>query len=172
MEVGDEDEFFHKYTIDKILKVPDYTKKRTKVICTIGPACNNVETLVKMIDLGMNVARLNFSHGDHKSHGKTVENLKEAFRQRRNNPCAIMLDTKGPEIRTGFLENGGPVHLVKGEDLELTTDYEFKGHKNKIACSYDRLMDSVQVGGQILCADGSLVLKVKEIRESSVLCEI
>ena len=71
-----------------------------------------------MIDLGMNCARLNFSHGDHKTHGKTVDNLKEAFRQRRNTPVSILLDTKGPEIRTGFLENGGPVNLVAGEELE------------------------------------------------------
>jgi len=164
--------FFQKYTIDKILTTPDYTKKRTKVICTIGPACNNVETLVKMIDLGMNVARLNFSHGDHKTHGKVVENLKEAMRQRRNSPVAIMLDTKGPEIRTGFLAGGEAINLVKGEDLELTIDYEFKGNKNKLACSYPRLMESVTVGGQILCADGSLVLKVKEIKTESVICEI
>ena len=66
------------------------------MICTIGPACDNVETLVKMIDLGMNCARLNFSHGDHKTHAKTVDNLKEAFRLRRNVPVAILLDTKGP----------------------------------------------------------------------------
>jgi len=125
-----------------------------------------------MIDLGMNVARLNFSHGDHKTHGKVVENLKEAMRQRRNSPVAIMLDTKGPEIRTGFLAGGEAINLVKGEDLELTIDYEFKGNKNKLACSYPRLMESVTVGGQILCADGSLVLKVKEIKTESVICEI
>jgi len=171
-KVADAEDFFHLYTMDRILKEPDYTKKRTKIICTIGPACNSVETLIKMIDLGMNCARLNFSHGDHKSHGKCVENLKEAFRARRNIPVSILLDTKGPEIRTGFLENEGPVFLVQGEDLELVIDYEFKGNKNKIACSYPRLMESVKVGGAILVADGTLVLKVKEIREKSVVCEI
>lgn len=141
------------------------------MICTIGPACDNVETLVKMIDLGMNCARLNFSHGDHKTHAKTVDNLKEAFRLRRNVPVAILLDTKGPEIRTGFLAEA-PAYLVKGETLEMCTDYAFKGHKNKIACSYPDLCSSVKVGGPILCADGSLVLTVKEIRETSVMCEI
>lgn len=125
-----------------------------------------------MIDLGMNCARLNFSHGDHKTHGKTVENLKEAFRQRRNTPCAILLDTKGPEIRTGFFDGVKKIELKKGQDLEMCTDYAFKGNSDKIACSYPDLCSSVEVGGQILCADGSLVLTVKEIKETSVICTV
>jgi pyruvate kinase len=98
--VANAERFFHLYTLENILVEPDYSKKRTKMICTIGPACDSVETLVKMIDLGMNCARLNFSHGDHKSHGKTVDNLKEAFRLRRNVPVSILLDTKGPGTKT------------------------------------------------------------------------
>ena len=94
--VSNQERLLNRYTLDNILCEPDYSKKRTKMICTIGPACDNVETLVKMIDLGMNCARLNFSHGDHKTHAKTVDNLKEAFRLRRNVPVAILLDTKGP----------------------------------------------------------------------------
>ena len=100
MSIQDED-IFHLFTLDRILNPLDYSKKRTKIICTIGPACSEVPTLVKMIDLGMNVARLNFSHGTHETHGETVKKLREAFRERRDKPCSILLDTKGPEIRTG-----------------------------------------------------------------------
>lgn len=70
--------------------------------------------LVKMLDAGMNVARLNFSHGDHISHGRSVENLREALKQRPDKTCAILLDTKGPEIRTGLLKDGKPVDITSG----------------------------------------------------------
>lgn len=121
----------------------------------------------------MNCARLNFSHGDHKTHSKTIDNLKAAFRERRNTPVSILLDTKGPEIRTGFFKDkGGKVELQKGQTLEITTDYEHLGDSTCIACSYENLMSSVKVGGSILCADGSLVLKVTEIKEKSVLTEV
>jgi pyruvate kinase len=85
--------------------------RKTKIICTLGPACNQVEQLVKMIDAGMNVARLNFSHGDHESHGKQVANLQAALAQRPQKTVALMLDTKGPEIRTGLLVDGKPIEL-------------------------------------------------------------
>ena len=125
-----------------------------------------------MIDLGMNVGRLNFSHENHETHLETVNNLREACQIRNNMSVEIMLDTKGPEIRTGLLEGGNPVNLVAGEELELTTDYTFLGNKNKIACSYDKLGESVKIGTQILAADGNLVLTVKEIKENSVITTI
>lgn len=87
--------------------------RRTKIYCTLGPACNKVEQLVKMIDAGMNVARLNFSHGDHVSHGKQVECLNEALAQRPDKHVALLLDTKGPEIRTGMLVDGKNIELKK-----------------------------------------------------------
>jgi len=80
--------------------------RKTKVICTLGPACWDVDKLVMMLDAGMNVARLNFSHGDHVAHGKSVQNLRDALKQRPGKTCAVMLDTKGPEIRTGMLVDG------------------------------------------------------------------
>lgn len=139
------------FTLENILNNQNYTEKHVKVVCTIGPACNNVETLVKMIDNGMNIARLNFSHGDHEvslnfrssfsalrltfqTHKATVQILKEALRQRKHKPVAILLDTKGPEIRTGFYKDTKTIKLVKGQDLELTTDYDFKGDNTKFAC--------------------------------------
>src|SRR5262245_43434590 len=96
--------------------------KRTKIICTMGPAVASLEKMVQLIDAGMNVARLNFSHGTHAEHAKTIANLKKA-REKRKVPLAIMLDTKGPEIRVGTLKNetitlkaGQKVYLV-GEDV-------------------------------------------------------
>lgn len=81
--------------------------------------------------------------------------------------CAIMLDTKGPEIRTGMNKDGQTIRLTKGQTLELTTDYSHLGDDKKIACSYKSLPESVQVGGVIFCADGSLTLEVSEILEVS-----
>ena len=75
--------------------------KRTKVVCTMGPSCWDEQTIIGLLDSGMNIARLNFSHGDHKTHKKTLENIRAALKQRPHKTCAIMLDTKGPEIRTG-----------------------------------------------------------------------
>ena len=125
--------------------------------------------LVKMIDAGMNVARLNFSHGDHKTHGQSVENLKEALKQRPDKECGIMLDTKGPEIRTGLLVDHAPIELVAGQDLEITTDYTIEGDATRIACSYRALPETVQVGSIIYIADGSLTCEVTEILEVSNL---
>lgn len=125
--------------------------------------------LVKMLDAGMNVARLNFSHGDHNSHGKSVANLKEALKQRPDKTCAIMLDTKGPEIRTGNLVDHQPVEFVAGQSLQIVTDYAIEGDNTRIACSYRALPETVQVGSLIYIADGSLTCEVTEIQENGVM---
>jgi pyruvate kinase len=127
-----------------------------------------------MIDSGMNVARLNFSHGDHEGHGATVDRIREAIKQRPGKTVAILLDTKGPEIRTGFFREdvGKNIELKQGQDLKLTTDYSFKGDSTCIAVSYEALCKSVSVGNTILCADGSLSLKVKEVGADSVMTEV
>lgn len=101
-----------------------------------------------------------------------MRNIREAVRQRPGSHVAIMLDTKGPEIRTGLLKDHKPVTLVEGQDLEIVTDYSLEGDSNTIACSYKTLPTSVKVGGQILIADGTLVTEVKEIRESSVVVKV
>lgn len=149
----------------------DPNTRKTKIICTLGPACWDVEMLIKMLDAGMNVARLNFSHGDHKTHGKAVENVKEALKQRPDKTCGIMLDTKGPEIRTGMLVDNKPIELLAGQDLIITTDYSFEGTTEKIACSYKSLPDTVQVGSTMFIADGSLTCIVTEILEDGVKCK-
>ena len=121
-----------------------------------------------MIDAGMNVARLNFSHGDHKSHGAQAASLQAALKQRPDKSVALMLDTKGPEIRTGALKEGKNINLNIGQALEITTDYTIEGDNTKISCSYKNLPTSVKVGSTIFIADGSLTCVVTEIREVSI----
>ncbi|KAF4743327.1 hypothetical protein FOZ63_019943, partial [Perkinsus olseni] len=89
------------------LEEQDSFQRKTKLICTMGPSCWDVDTLVKMIDQGMNVARFNFSHGDFDTHSRTLRNLRDALRERPNRDVSILLDTKGPEIRSGFFAAGG-----------------------------------------------------------------
>eukprot|EP00933_Yihiella_yeosuensis_P011025 TRINITY_DN11798_c0_g2_i1.p1 TRINITY_DN11798_c0_g2~~TRINITY_DN11798_c0_g2_i1.p1 ORF type:complete len:537 (+),score=124.44 TRINITY_DN11798_c0_g2_i1:76-1611(+) len=153
---------------------PDSFNRKCKIICTMGPKCWDTDTLTKMIDAGMNVARLNFSHGDHEMHGQTVGRIREAAKQRPDKPVAILLDTKGPEIRTGFFREdvGGKIELEQGQDLKLVIDYNFKGDKTCFALSYDKLCTSVKPGNTILCADGSLSLRVKSVGADHVMTEV
>jgi len=150
------------------------TDKKTKIFCTMGPACWDVPTLCDLIDAGMNTARFNFSHGDHKGHGACLDRVREAAALRPNKHLAILLDTKGPEIRTGFFKEScnGKIHLKAGSELDLCTDYSFKGDETKFACTYDKLPTSVQPGSTILIADGSLVLSVLECLATSVKCRV
>lgn len=162
----------HSIKFNNIFEDINTEMRRTKIICTLGPACNQVETLVGLIDAGMNIARLNFSHGDHESHGKQVANLRAAMAQRPNKPVALMLDTKGPEIRTGMLVDGKNIDLKINQDLEITTDYTIKGDNTIISCSYSKLPTSVKVGSTIFIADGSVTCQVKELREKSVIVRV
>merc|ERR1719203_1271390 len=152
----------------------DSFKRKCKIICTMGPNCWEVPMLVKLIDCGMNICRLNFSHGDHETHGATVKRIREAAKQRPDKPVAILLDTKGPEIRTGFFREdvGGKIELKQGQELKLVTDYEFKGDSTCIAISYPKLPSAVKPGQIILCADGSLSLKVKSCGADHVVTEV
>ncbi|KAJ8603146.1 hypothetical protein CTAYLR_004612 [Chrysophaeum taylorii] len=151
---------------------PAALKKRSRIVCTIGPSCWSVEGLGMLLDEGMNVARLNFSHGDHETHARTIGRLKEALALRPGLQCAVMLDTKGPEIRTGFFgDSFEKLVLRAGQELVLTTDYDHKSDGTKLACTYAKLPQSVRPGNQILIADGSLVLEVKAIEsETEVRC--
>jgi len=152
----------------------DSFRRKTKIICTMGPSCWDVDMLVKLIDCGMNVCRLNFSHGDHEVHGATVKKIREAAKQRPDKSVGILLDTKGPEIRTGFFrpDVGDKIELVQGQKLKLVTDYSFKGDSTCIALSYDKLCESVKPGNIILCADGSLSLKVESVGTDHVITEV
>ena len=149
--------------------VPELPRK-TKIICTIGPAI--CEKLEEAIDCGLDVARLNFSHGDHESHGLEVEQIRKIVARKKGKSVAILLDTKGPEIRTGFLKDGQVVELTKGQELEIVTDYSVKGTKERIACSYAKLAQSVNVGSIILAADGSLSMEVVSKEKTSVIVKL
>ena len=98
----------------------DANMRKTKIVCTLGPSSNEVKTLVELLDAGMNIARLNFSHGTHDYHRDTVKNLREALKQRPYTNCGLMLDTKGPEIRTGYCLNDKEIQLKKDQELEIS----------------------------------------------------
>merc|ERR1711957_248992 len=157
---------------EKIYRGANINNRRTKIVCTLGLSSNTVETILPLIDAGMNIARFNFSHGDHKSQASTLKCLREALKLRPNMNCAVMLDTKGPEIRTGFLEGVKTVTFEKDQQLEITTDYSFKGNSKKIACSYKDLPTSTSVGKQILIADGSIVVRVTELKQDSIIVKV
>jgi len=160
--------------LEKVTTKTDVSNRHTKIVCTLGPACWEVSQLEKLIDCGMSVARFNFSHGDHAGHQACLDRLRQAAANKKSH-VAVMLDTKGPEIRSGFFANGEKkICLTKGENIILTTDYSFKGDKTKLACSYPALCTSVTTGQSILVADGSLVLTVLSIDEPAgeVTCRI
>nr|AAU81892.1 pyruvate kinase [Phaeodactylum tricornutum] len=161
-------------TLDTIMKKTDVSTRQTKIVCTLGPACWEVEQLESLIDAGLSIARFNFSHGDHEGHKACLDRLRQAADHKKKH-VAVMLDTKGPEIRSGFFADGAKkISLVKGETIVLTSDYSFKGDKHKLACSYPVLAKSVTPGQQILVADGSLVLTVLSCDEAAgeVSCRV
>ncbi|KAG2258278.1 hypothetical protein Bca4012_021598 [Brassica carinata] len=132
---------------------------KTKIVCTLGPASRSVEMIEKLLRAGMNVARFNFSHGSHEYHQETLDNLRTAVLN-TGILCAVMLDTKGPEIRTGFLKEGKPVELIQGQEITISTDYTIKGDSNLISMSYKKLAEDVKPGDVILCSDGTISLRV------------
>lgn len=162
MEDSDSNVMYSRIKISDIFGKTDVSKRKTKIICTLGPSCSTKEKLKEMIEAGMDIARLNFSHGDHESHGEMLETLKAAEKEVPGKHVAVMLDTKGPEIRTGLIAGHGKVSFVAGQELEITTDYTFEGTSEKIACSYKSLPKTVKPGDQVLMADGTVVCKVLE----------
>lgn len=129
-------------------------------------------SFLQIFDAGCNICRLNFSHGDFETHGRTVSNIHAALKKRPNKRVALMLDTKGPEIRTGLLKDHKAVNLVQGQTLKLITDYTALGDETTMPCSYSKLPQSVKPGGKILMADGSVSLLVKEIGPDFVITEV
>ena len=135
------------------------TPKKTHIVCTLGPSSRTVDDLEKLLFAGMSVARFNFSHGTHEYHLECLNNLRQAC-MNTGKVCAVLLDTKGPEIRTGTLEDGKPVTLERGKELTLTTDYSVVGNKDLLAVSYQWMARDVKAGDNILMADGSVMLEV------------
>lgn len=143
--------------------------KKTKIVCTLGPAADTKEILRELILNGMNVARLNFSHGSHEEHAARIQRIKEV-RKELGIPVAIMLDTKGPEIRTGDLSEG-KVDLVAGEEVTLTTDI-ISGDKKRFSVSYENLPSELSAGCRILIDDGLIQLEVEDIKDKEMNCRI
>jgi len=143
--------------------------KKTKIICTMGPACENEAVLEKMILAGMNVARLNFSHGVHADHKKRIDMIKRV-RERLGVPVAIMLDTKGPEYRIGTFENG-KIMLEDGDKFVFTTE-ECAGNGKKVSVSYKKLPSELSAGDTILLNNGLLEFLVAETTETEIFTEV
>lgn len=144
--------------------------KKTKVVCTMGPNTNDKELMRKLIRNGMDVARFNFSHGDHAEQKSRMDLLKE-LREEEHSNVAILLDTKGPEIRTGLLKDGKKIMLEAGKKFTLTTE-EVAGDENIVSISYPGLINDVSKGKTILIDDGLIGLKVVEKKEKELICEI
>ena len=144
--------------------------KKTKVVCTMGPNTNNRELLRKLIQNGMDVARFNFSHGDHAEHKHRMDLVKQ-LREEEHTNTAILLDTKGPEIRTGTLRDGKKVMLNTGDTFTLTVE-EIVGDNKKVSISYPGLVEDVDTGSTILIDDGLIGLKVQHRKEKELVCEV
>ena len=142
-----------------------YIMKKTKIVCTIGPASGTKETLCRMADAGMNVARLNFSHGTHEDHKKKIELIKEV-REEKNIPLPILLDTKGPEVRIKTFKNG-KIELKCGDKFSFTTE-DIVGDESRVGVSYMGICNDLKVGDKILLNNGLMVFRVTEVFEKHI----
>ncbi len=145
--------------------------RRTKIVCTIGPASDSEDMLARLIAAGMNVARVNFSHGTHDYHRALIRRIKQV-RRALNKPVAILQDLQGPKIRVGLIEGGaGFVNLLPGREFILTTD-DVPGTEQRVSVSLKTLPQEVQPGGRILLADGNIELTVEKIAGSEIRCRV
>jgi pyruvate kinase len=144
--------------------------RRTKIVCTIGPATNSEEQLEKLMHAGMNVARLNFSHGTQDEHAIVIERIR-AISSRLGCSIAIMQDLQGPKIRTGALQGGQPVRLVDGSNLTITT-HPILGNAQTFSTTYKQLPQDVKIGDRILLDDGLMEIRVLGFDETSVQCQV
>ena len=143
--------------------------RKTKIICTIGPASMHEQTLTQMCQAGMNVARMNFSHGDHKEQ-KVKMDLVKKVREKLDLPIAIMLDTKGPEYRIRSFANG-KVEVKDGDTFTFTTD-EIEGDETRVSVSYKNLIHDLDVGDRILVNNGLVIFEVTELKGNDAICKV
>ncbi len=144
--------------------------RKTKIVCTIGPACEDAATLKAMCRAGMNVARLNFSHGTHEQHQQKVDLIK-AVREELEIPLPIMLDTKGPEYRIRTLA-GGKAELTAGQTFTFTTRQDVVGDATRVAVSYEGMTADLVVGDTILVNNGLLVFRVEQLTDVDAVCTV
>lgn len=145
--------------------------KKTKIVCTIGPKTESEQMLEQLISAGMNVMRLNFSHGNHEEHSQRIKNLR-AVAENTGKKAAIILDTKGPEIRTMKLEGGQDVALKAGQIFTFTTDQSVIGNTERVAVTYSGFATDLQVGNTVLVDDGLLGMQVTKVTEHEVICKV
>ncbi len=146
------------------------TLRKTRIICTLGPTASSLEQITALVRAGMNIARFNFSHGDHAEHLGRLQTVRVASAE-TGIPVATMLDTKGPEIRTGTLRGDEKIRLVPGQRIVLTTD-EVEGTAERLSISYKELPNEVKVGGHIFLADGLMDLEVESVEGGDIHCVI
>lgn len=146
-------------------------KKKTKIVCTMGPATEDEEVLRQLILHGMNVARFNFSHGSHEYHRKNIERVRSLSKE-LSIPVAILLDTKGPEVRTGLLKDGQKVTLETGKTCVVTTDDDVIGTAERFSLDYKNLPSEVEKGSVILIDDGLIGLEVDHVEGNDMYCVI
>ncbi|MDO4467600.1 MAG: pyruvate kinase [Bacillota bacterium] len=143
--------------------------RKTKIICTIGPSSENEETLTEMALAGMNVARLNFSHGSYDEHQKKIDLVKKV-RAKLNLPIALMLDTKGPEYRIGTFENGS-IELKEGDTFTFTSN-DIVGNESIVSVSYKNFANELSVGDTILVNNGISIFEIVELTETDAICKV
>jgi len=143
--------------------------RKTKIICTVGPACADEETLTRMVKAGMNVARFNFSHGTHQEHRALMETVKRV-REKLDQPVAILLDTKGPEYRIGTFEKG-KVTLREGDEFAFTSE-KIPGNEKRVSVSYAPMIRELAVGDVILLNNGLVSFEVTGLTDTDALCRV
>ena len=143
--------------------------RKTKIICTIGPATESLEMLENLANAGMNVARLNMSHGNHESHKKVIDSIK-ILNSRLNHPIAVLLDTQGPEIRTGDMAND--LHLHEGDTISIVARGAEDVESSSIHVNYDDLINDVDIGDIITVDNGLINLEVLSKQERIMQCKV
>ncbi len=143
--------------------------RKTKIVCTVGPACSDEETLTRMCLAGMNVARLNFSHGTHEQHLKIINTIKK-IRESLDLPIGILLDTKGPEYRIRTFRNGS-VTLNDGDTFSLTVE-DIVGDESRVSVSYAGMINDLAVGDRVLINNGLVVLEVQDLTDTDAVCTV
>jgi pyruvate kinase len=146
------------------------SSRRAKIICTIGPSCSTGPALRELMQLGMDVARLNFSHGSHEDHARSIESLRQVAAEEGRTIC-ILQDLQGPKIRTGMLKDHQPVLLKAGATVTITTR-DVEGTAEMIATTFQRLPQEVKPGSRILLSDGRIELSVIEVRGQDITCQV
>ena len=142
--------------------------KKTKIICTLGPASDNEKVLSELIDAGMNVARLNFSHGTHEDHAAKIAMIKN-LRNKKKVPLPIMLDTKGPEFRIKTFKDG-KIKLKDGDTFTFTTE-DIVGDKTRVSVSFKGICEQMNAGDRILLNNGLMIFEVVKVETPNVICK-